>query len=99
MQIPNINGVVSIGRTAMDPKTQQAKDKAAPAGAADQVELSDQSQTVLRLATERSSEQARADEVAALKAAYAAGELQADPQQTAQAMVAEGLFDDIIGGR
>jgi flagellar biosynthesis anti-sigma factor FlgM len=99
MKVPNINGVVSIARTAMDPKTQTAKDKAGSGVSTDQVELSSQSQTVQRLAAERSSEQARTDEVAALKAAYEAGELKADPQQTAQAMVAEGLFDDIIGGK
>ena len=98
MKIPDINGIVSIGRTPLDPKAQQVRDKAVAPDAADRVELSTQSQDVQRLAAQRtSSEQARADEVAALKAAYDAGQLKADTQQTAQAMVAEGLFDDIIG--
>ena len=98
MKIPDINGIVSIARLGADPKVAPAKDKAAQPGAADRVELSDQSQTIQRLAAERTDEQSRADQVAALKAAYDAGQLKADAQQTAQAMVAEGLFDDIIAG-
>ncbi len=99
MKVPDIQGLYSIARTMLDPKkAQQAAERASQTGkTADQVELSSQSQTVHKLAADRTDERSRAAFVAELKAQYDRGELKADSQATATAMVAHGLFDDIIG--
>lgn len=99
MKVPNINGIVSIARGQVETRGPQQAGKALPASAGDKVELSSQGQTVQRLAAERSVALEREALVAQLKADYAAGTLSADSQATAEAMVAEGLFDDIISGK
>lgn len=98
MKVPDIKGLYSIARTALDTKkTQPATGDTNQVKQADQVELSSQGQTVHQLAAQRTDARARAAEVAELKAQYEAGELAADTQATAEAMVANGLFDDLIG--
>lgn len=100
MKIPDIKGLVSIARTMLDPqKAQQAVQRAQETAKTDKVELSSQGQAVHRLAAERTDERARAEVVAKLKADYERGELAIDAAATAEAMVGDGLFDDIIEGK
>jgi anti-sigma28 factor (negative regulator of flagellin synthesis) len=100
MKVPDIQGLYSIARTMLDPKKAQlAVERAGKAQQADQVELSSQSQTIHKLAAERTDSRSRAAQVAELKALHERGELKADTQATAEAMVASGLFDDLIGAK
>ncbi len=100
MKIPDIKGLVSIARGMLDPKeTRQTPPRGAKTDQADKVELSSQGQTVHRLAAERSDERARSELVKQLKADYERGELETDAAATAEAMVGDGLFDDIIEGK
>jgi len=100
MKIPDIKGLVSIARGMLDPKeTRQTPPQGEKADKADKVELSSQGQTVHRLAAERTDERARAEMVAKLRADHERGELETDAQVTAEAMVGDGLFDDIIEGQ
>ena len=99
MKVPDIQGLYSIARSMLDPKkAQQAAERASKAQGADQVELSSQGQTVQQLAAGRTDARERAAQVAELKAEFDRGELKADSQATAEAMVAHGLFDDILDG-
>lgn len=98
MKVPNINGIVSIARGQLEPRGAQQIDKTGQPASSDKVELSTEGQAVQRLAAERSDSGQRAELVAQLKADYEAGRLSSDTQATAEAMVAEGLFDDIIRG-
>jgi anti-sigma28 factor (negative regulator of flagellin synthesis) len=98
MKVPDIKGLYSIARTMLDPKKAQvAAEHANQTRQADQVELSSQGQVVHKLAAERTDARSRAAQVAELKAQFDRGELRADTQATAEAMVAHGLFDDLIG--
>ena len=100
MKIPDIKGLVSIARTMLDPqKAQQAMERAQETAKTDKVELSSQGQAVHKLAAERTDERVRAEVVAKLQADYARGELETDAAATAEAMVGDGLFDDIIEGK
>lgn len=100
MKIPDIKGLFSIARGVLDArKGQPAARQGEAAGAADKVELSTESQAVQRLAAERTTEKPRAADVAALKAQHGRGELAADVRGTAEAMVADGMFDDLIEGK
>jgi anti-sigma28 factor (negative regulator of flagellin synthesis) len=99
MRVPDIKGMFSIARGVLDPKKgQPAARTDAPAGA-DKVELSSQGQAVQKLAAERADTKARAAFVAELQAQFKTGELKADSEKTAAAMVGSGLFDDLITGR
>lgn len=98
MKIPDIHGLFSIARGALDPRKGQPIERKDTAAAADKVELSTQGQAVQKLASERTDAKARAAFVAELQAELKRGELQTDSQKTAEAMVAEGLFDDLITG-
>ena len=99
MKIPDIKGLVSIARSTLDLKaTQQTGQVPDQAGKADKVELSSQGQTIHKLAAERTDERARAEVVAKLKSDYEEGKLATDAEATAEAMVGDGLFDDIIEG-
>ena len=96
MRIPDIKGLFSIARGALDPrKGQHAAAQPGQTPGADKVELSSQGQVVRKLAAERTDDRARASLVAGLKAEYEKGELGTDSQATAEAMVAEGMFDDL----
>jgi len=100
MKIPDISGIVSIGRGALDPKKGQALEgKGGAAQTPDKVELSGESHILQKIAAERPDEKARAELVAELKAAFARGELDGDSLATAESMVEEGLFDDLIYGK
>lgn len=99
MKIPNINGIVSIARGQLEQRNPQQAERSSTAQSADKVELSSASQTVQRLASELNTPVQRQALVEQLKADYAAGRLSIDSQATAEAMVAEGLFDDIITGK
>lgn len=96
MRIPDIKGLVSIARGVLDTRKGQpiAQQPGLSAGT-DKVELSSQGQVVSRLAAEKTDDRARASFIAELKAAYAKGELATDSQATAEAMVADGMFDDL----
>lgn len=99
MKVPNINGIVSIARGQLEPRSGQPADKLGSPVAGDRVELSAESQNVLRLAAERSAGSQREEQIAQLKADYEAGQLTVETEAIAAAMVAEGLFDDIITGQ
>jgi hypothetical protein len=100
MKIPDITGIVSIGRGALDPKKGQALEgKGAAAQTPDKVELSGESHILQKIALERPDEKARAELVSELKAAYQRGELDSDSLATAESRVQEGLFDDLIYGK
>lgn len=99
MKIPDIKGMFSIARSALDPKKGQPVARTdAPAGA-DKVELSSQGQAVQKLAAERTDAKVRAAFVAELQAQFKKGELKTDSQKTAAAMLDSGMFDDLITGR
>lgn len=99
MKVPDIKGMFSIARGALDPKKGQPAARAdAPAGA-DKVELSSQGQAVQKLAAERSDTKVRAAFVAELRAQFLKDELKSDSQKTAAAMMDSGMFDDLITGR
>ena len=98
MKIPDIQGLYSIARTMLDPKKAQlVAERAGKTQQSDQVELSNQGQVVHKLAAERTDARSRTAQVAELKAMHERGELKADTKATAEAMVAHGLFDDLIG--
>jgi len=100
MKIPDVKGLVSIARGVLDPKKGQPAEKAAGAGAqADRVELSSESQAVARITAERMDQKARSAQVAELKAALERGELKPDHKAVAEALVEEGLFDDLLTGK
>lgn len=99
MKIPDIKGLFSIARGVLDPKTgRSAVQPAGEGNKADKVELSSQGQTVQRLAAERTDDRNRSEMVAVLKAQYENGELTTDSEAVAEAMVGDGMFDDIIAG-
>jgi anti-sigma28 factor (negative regulator of flagellin synthesis) len=98
MKIPDIHGLFSIARGALDPRKGQPVERKDAAAAADKVELSSQGQAVQRLASERTDTKARAAFVAELQAEMQRGELKTDSRKTAEAMVADGMFDDLISG-
>jgi anti-sigma28 factor (negative regulator of flagellin synthesis) len=99
MKIPDIKGLFSIARGALDPRRQQALQQKQAAEKADKVELSSQGQVVQRLAAERTDNRARAAVVAGLRTQFERGELVADSRKTAEAMVDDGLFDDLMQGK
>jgi anti-sigma28 factor (negative regulator of flagellin synthesis) len=99
MKIPDVKGLFSIARGALDARKAQPSARTdAPAGA-DKVELSSQGQAVQKLTAERADAKERTAFVAGLQAQFAQGELKPDSQKTAAAMVDSGMFDDLITGR
>ena len=100
MKIPDITGIVSIGRGALDPKKgQPLEGKPSVGQTPDKVELSGEGHILQKIAAERPDDKARSEMVAELKAAFARGELSQDSLATAQSMVEEGMFDDLIYGK
>jgi len=99
MKIPDIKGLFSIARGVLDPKSgRHAVQPAGEGNKADKVELSSQGQTVQRMTADKTDGRSRSETVAALKGDYERGELKTDSEAVAQAMVGDGLFDDIIEG-
>jgi anti-sigma28 factor (negative regulator of flagellin synthesis) len=98
MKVPNISSIVSIARGQLDARPGQPGGPADAVQSSDKVELSSESQAVQRLASELSTAVQRQVLVAQLKSEYESGTLQADAKGTADAMVVEGIFDDIISG-
>jgi hypothetical protein len=98
MKVPDIKGLVSIARTALEPKKGQPEAAGKPDAVADRLELSGESQTMQKLTAQQPDAQARAADVLRLREAYLRGELDTDSQATAAAMTEEGLFDDLIHG-
>jgi flagellar biosynthesis anti-sigma factor FlgM len=99
MKVPDIKGLVSIARGVLDPRKAQPAVRTDAQAGADKVELSSQGQAVQKLAAERTDSKVRSAFVAELKAQFDRGELKTDSRKTAEAMVTDGLFDDLITGR
>ena len=99
MKIPDVKGLFSIARGALDPRKGPGVERKELLPGADKVELSSQGQAVQKLTAERTDAKARAAFVAELQAALSRGELKTDSRKTAEGMVADGMFDDLITGR
>lgn len=99
MKVPDIKGLVSIARGVLDPRKAQPAARSEAQAGADKVELSSQGQVVQKLAAERTDSKERSAFVAELKAQFDRGELKTDSHKTAEAMVTEGLFDDLVNKR
>ncbi|MCB1220532.1 MAG: flagellar biosynthesis anti-sigma factor FlgM [Planctomycetales bacterium] len=97
MRIPDIKGMISLAKDLHESPTRvPAQRSAAPQRPGDSIELSSQGQQVQKLTAQRSDQSQRASMVAALKSQFERGEMKLDQQATAEAMVSEGIFDDLI---
>ncbi|MCB1218227.1 MAG: flagellar biosynthesis anti-sigma factor FlgM [bacterium] len=97
MRIPDIKGMISLAKDLHEsPQRVTAQRRAETPRSSDRIELSSHAQQVQKLTAERSDMSQRARMVAGLKQQFENGELELDGQATAQAMLAEGLFDDLI---
>lgn len=97
MKIPDIKGMISLARDLHEsPQRVSSQRPAAVRPASDRVELSSQGQQVQQLTAQRTDQLQRSRLVEELKLKFQNGELDTDPQLTADAMLAEGLFDDLI---
>jgi anti-sigma28 factor (negative regulator of flagellin synthesis) len=97
MKIPDIKGMISLARDLHEsPQRVASQRPAATRPASDRVELSSQGQQVQQLTAQRTDQLQRSRLVEELKLKFQNGELDTDPQLTANAMLAEGLFDDLI---
>ncbi len=97
MKVPNVNGLISIAKSALDQKqTRVGKTAGVPAGS-DKVELSSQILDISKVADAGKIDSVqRAQLVTELKAMYERGELKAEPEAIAEVMVEGGLFDDLL---
>lgn len=97
MKVPNVKGLISIAKTALDQKqTHVGKVAGVPAGT-DKVELSSQVLDLSKVADAGKIDSVqRAQLVTELKAMYERGELKAKPEAIAEVMVEGGLFDDLF---
>ena len=97
MKIPDIKGMISLARDLHEsPQRVPTPQRAQAARISDRVELSSRGQQVQQMAAQRSDQLQRSRLVDELKLKFLQGELDTDPQQTADAMLAEGIFDDLI---
>ena len=98
MKIPDIKSMISIAQsTAAAKKPAPAvEQRKAGIAAADSVELSAISRQAAEMAAAKAGDTGRTAEVALLKEQYEKGQYQVDSKATAEAMISEGLFDDLI---
>jgi len=99
MKIPDINTILSLARLQLKEGKGPAQALPREKKAGDTVEISDRGQVAFDHALRESVARERSARISELKALYARGEITVDEKALAEKMIAEGVFDDILGTR